>query len=539
MRRHPQLHGIYRYLLLIICVSVVSACFLFLPLPQSDTEQGGYYRYFTGSASGPSGAAVDVLGADRYQPELPEITQRRYYQKIEAESLDLPEDVSVRQQRSGYSGRGYVGVLEAGTESALVFPIHVPQTQHYELTICAATKKEGRYALRVNGELMTQFTMNMNDRFTRITFYGIFLEQGDAEIAIDTIDSALEVDYLECADDSSVYDSDFSLDETLSNPEASPEAQRLYTFLCENWGKSILTGQYASSPRDSEINLIYQITGQLPAIRFSTLGTAMDREQVEAAIDWNVYTHGIVGLMWQWNAPNSESVYTDETDFNLYTALRHKDPQKVAMLSPEEAAQAAESGALSEEAVLLLRDIDSMADTLRPLTNMDIPVLWRPLHEAGGGWYWWGGAGKNAYLKLWELLYYRMTAYHHLDNLIWIWNGQSAAYLVPDECYDIASVDIYLQPQMEYGSRYEQFLSLKNLTRGKKLLALSECSALPDPEMMQLDRAVWSFFGLWYGDYLMNPDGTFNDSNYSSNDLYNLYNSEQALTLNDFLSLYQ
>ena len=132
-----------------------------------------------------------------------------------------------------------------------------------------------------------------------------------------------------------------------------------------------------------------------------------------------------------------------------------------------------------------------------------------------------------------------MTEYHHLDNLIWIWNGQSAAYLVPENTYDIASVDIYLQPQMQYGSRFEQFLSLKKITGGRKLLALSECSSLPDPEMMQIDRSVWSFFGLWYGDYLMNPDGTFCDTYYSSNDLYKLYNSEQALTLNDFQSLYQ
>lgn len=539
MKRIPHPHGLPRFLLLIICVSIVSACFLFLPLPQKQKEQAGFYRYFSGSASDASDVPVDMLGDDRYQPDLPEITQCRYYHKTEAETLELPKGVSVMKERSGYSGKGYVGTLPAETESALVFPIHVPQTQHYEITVCAAAEQSGRFALRVNGELLTQFSMNRDERFTRVTFYGIFLEEGDSEIAIDTADSELEVDYLECADDSSVYDADFSLDETLCDPDASAEAQRLYAFMCENWETSVLTGQYAATPRDREINLIYQMTGQLPAIRFSALGGGDDREQIEAAIDWNVYTHGIVGLMWQWNAPDSESVYTDETDFNLYAALRHKDPQKVAMLTPEEAERAVAAGALSEEAFALLRDIDEIAETLRPLTNMDIPVLWRPLHEAGGGWYWWGGAGKNAYIKLWELLYYRMTEYHRLHNLIWVWNGQSAGYLVPETLYDIASVDIYLQPQMEYGSRYEQFLSLKNITGGKKLLAISECSALPDPDMMVLDRAVWSFFGLWYGDYLMNPDGTFNDSNYSSNDLYNLYNSEQALTLNDFLSLYQ
>ena len=57
-----------------------------------------------------------------------------------------------------------------------------------------------------------------------------------------------------------------------------------------------------------------------------------------------------------------------------------------------------------------------------------------------------------------------------------------------------------------------------------------------DPEMIRIDSAVWSFFGLWYGEYLPSPDAQDGSANYSSNDLYNLYNCEFALSLNDFLS---
>ncbi len=100
-------------------------------------------------------------------------------------------------------------------------------------------------------------------------------------------------------------------------------------------------------------------------------------------------------------------------------------------------------------------------------------------------------------------------------------------------------MDVYLPADHTFGSRYEQFLSLARITNGRKMLALSECSALPDLKMMAVDSAVWSFFGLWYGEYIMKPDGSFSDAYYSSNDLYNLYNSKLALSLNDFLSLYQ
>lgn len=136
-------------------------------------------------------------------------------------------------------------------------------------------------------------------------------------------------------------------------------------------------------------------------------------------------------------------------------------------------------------------------------------------------------------------MYHRMSEYHDLNNLIWIWNGQSASYLVPEQTYDIASVDVYLSEEMEYGSRHEQFQALANLTKHRKMLALSECSSLPDVTQMQLDHSIWTFFGLWYGEYLMNPDGSFSEKYYSSSDLYNLYNSKQCLSLNDFLSIRQ
>ena len=539
MNRFPHLNGVVRALLLIVCVCIVSVCFLFLPFPNgSDTQQRkySYYRYFSGSASDVS-LAADELNPDSYALNLPEISQGHFRRRIQAESAHLPKNASIMKKRKGYSGGGYVGNLPANTESAITFPVTVPRTQHYCLTICAASSETGSHALRVNDEVISPFTMDDPEHFTMVTFYGIFLEEGEAEISIDTFDTVLDIDYIELSDDASVYETDFSIRDSLCNPDASDEARRLYQYLTDNWGKKTLTGQYVSDENDRELQLIYQMTGQLPAIRFSMLDSGDNRDAIDVAIDWNVYMQGIVGLMWQWNAPGSDSVYAEDSAFDLNGALRHKDMQKLAMLSDAE--KAAASGSIRQETLMLLQDIDHIADALKPLKTMDIPVLWRPLHEAGGGWYWWGASGSAAYEKLWELLYYRMTEYHHLNNLIWLWNGQSAAYLVPERTYDIAAVDIYLQPQMEYGSRYEQFQALKKLTGGRKLLALSECSALPDPEMMQIDRSVWSFFGLWYGDYLMNPDGTFRDDYYSSNDLYNLYNSELALSLNDFRSTYQ
>ncbi|MCQ2417827.1 MAG: glycoside hydrolase [Oscillospiraceae bacterium] len=525
--------------MLLLCSVTVTACgFLFLPFGIQKAQNGefGFYDYLRGKANKENTA--DELQLEKLASELPDVQQVHFYRKIEAEAAGLSSVCSVKRERESFSGQGYVTDFPTQTDEALVFHVQIPATQHYRLTICASSDAPVYNRMQANHVLLEPVYLDSR-QWMRITYYGIFLEQGENDFCLNTIDGELNVDYFEIENDDSIYDYTLNPEPDLSNEDASEEAQKLYQFLCQQQGNKTLTGQYVSDISNQELNLIYNITGQLPAIRFSALGTENDAEQMEAAIDWSVSAQGIVGMMWHWNAPGFDSVFSDQTEFDLYAAFRHKDPKKLAMLTQEEAERAFKAGSLSQEAFLLLQDIDHTAAQLEILKNMKIPVLWRPLYEAGGGWYWWGAYGKDAYNQLWSLLYYRLTDYHKLNNLIWIWNGQSAAYLVPNELFDIASVDIYLHPEVEFGSRYEQFLTLTKITGGTKLLGISECGNLPDVDMMKLDNAVWSFFGLWCGNYIMNEDGTFSDAYYSSQDLFQLYNSDICLSLDDYLAAYQ
>jgi mannan endo-1,4-beta-mannosidase len=120
-------------------------------------------------------------------------------------------------------------------------------------------------------------------------------------------------------------------------------------------------------------------------------------------------------------------------------------------------------------------------------------------------------------------MYYRYTDYYDLDNLVWIWNGQSSDYLVSSQFYDIASLDIYNSDDM--GSAGEQFVSLKNtVDDDNKILAISECSGIPNLNLIERDNSKWSFFGLWYDDYLYDID---------KDELIEKYNSETMITLSD------
>lgn len=509
---------------------------LFLrPSPEAQYPPGGYLNYEQiVQGLGDDSLAADELEPDRYAVNVPSVEHATVMASKEAESVYSDGRFAILTERPGYRGTGYVKVAGRNIESAFTLRWEVRATQHYDITICMAADRKVTNRLRINGMPVTDFTLQPNEQFVLVTFYGIFLEEGEVEISIDTVDGGLFVDYFEMTSESTVMDIDFDIADMPCDPDATAKTVAMYQYLHDHWNENLITGQYVSDARNRELALIYEMTGQLPLIRFSSLGDEDTLAQIEAAMDWHLYTGGFVGLMWHWNAPGSDTVYAEETDFSLMTVLYGVSVEQLAKASPQELQQMAADGKISGDCLQLMEDIDAMAAHLAKFANMDIPILWRPLHEAGGGWYWWGADGANAYLQLWLLLYNRMTKYHQLHNLIWLWNGQSASYMVPEDTYDIASVDVYLSPDMPYGSRYEQFISLARITEGKKMLGLSECSSLPDIEMLMLDRTIWSFFGLWYGDYIMKSDGTFSDSYYSSSDLYNLYNSDRTLSLNDF-----
>ena len=84
----------FRYLLLIACVCVVSLCFVFYPFPQTQDSYNkyDYYQHVSGSASDHSSLAADELNPDQYQLNLPEVNLVQFRRKIETFLCD--EDIT-------------------------------------------------------------------------------------------------------------------------------------------------------------------------------------------------------------------------------------------------------------------------------------------------------------------------------------------------------------------------------------------------------------------------------------------------------------
>jgi mannan endo-1,4-beta-mannosidase len=89
-----------------------------------------------------------------------------------------------------------------------------------------------------------------------------------------------------------------------------------------------------------------------------------------------------------------------------------------------------------------------------------------------------------------------------LDNLIWVWTvdvtkGAEDQYLdwyPGDEYVDILGVDIY---ETNTDAKTRQYQALVDLTKGKKLVTVSECGNIPDPAKNMEAGNKWSWFMVW------------------------------------------
>jgi mannan endo-1,4-beta-mannosidase len=302
----------------------------------------------------------------------------------------------------------------------------------------------------------------------------------------------------------------------LIDPQASDEAQSLMAFLVDSYGEVVLAGQQ----HIDEIAYVRSATGKEPAVgAFDLMDYSPSRiehganptGEVERYIDWANKGGGIVSLSWHWNAPTNlineapdklwwSGFYTRATTFDVKSALADTSSEKYR---------------------LLIRDLDAISAQLRKFQDAELPVLWRPLHEASGGWFWWGAKGTDAFIELWRLMVDRYVNYHGLHNLIWVYTAGDPAWYPGDRYVDIVSLDIYTDSSSSMSGQWD---SQQDRHGGVKLVALSETGSPPDPDKLRGYGVWWSWFSVWSGDHIRKTDRDF---------LSRVYNHRNILTLDE------
>ncbi|MGM9804112.1 MAG: glycosyl hydrolase [Muribaculaceae bacterium] len=337
-----------------------------------------------------------------------------------------------------------------------------------------------------------------------------------------------------------VKPSDF---DALTNANATDQAKKVYDFLISQYGKKTISGVMANVNNNNEFSdLVYSATKKHPALTgydfihlpYSPANWIDYSDITPAKTQWE--NNGLVSYMWHWLVPPTQDApmadYTFEANkgFDICEALKEGTWQNK----------------------LILADIDKVAGYLKLLQDAGIPVIWRPLHEAAGSyskyqangaWFWWGDKGVEYTKQLWILLYDRLVNEHKLNNLIWVWTVQvvegfesDAVAAYPGNDYvDIVGTDIYADDTAAKKAEFD-FIN-NNVTRGKKLIALSECGNIPDPSKCFAQGDTWSWFMVWYS---QNNGKLVIDGNYKLNTQsywQQLMSSDKVITREDMPSL--
>ena len=302
----------------------------------------------------------------------------------------------------------------------------------------------------------------------------------------------------------------------LCNPSASQQAKKVYEFLLQQSGKKTLSGAMSGSSNSNDFaDLIYSNVGKYPALTgydFIFLQYSPTPENWNWKVNYNDISaareqwnnNGLVSYMWHWNVPTSESAWKNGTEKGDYTGYAFYSDKTAFDIK-----EALKEGTWQNQ--FLMKDIEEAASYLKNLRDAGIPVIWRPLHEAAGNynlysdngaWFWWGKGGAEPCKQLWRLLYDQFTNVHGLNNLIWVWTvdatigceDQYDDWYPGDDVVDIVGVDIY---ENNTDAKTRQFQALVDVTKGNKLVSVSECGNIPDPDKCFAQGNAWSWFMVW------------------------------------------
>ena len=442
--------------------------------------------------------------------------------RLEAETGQRTGGTTVANAGEGFSGTGYVtGFHKDIDRLTLTF---TATAGVYEISIRYRSPVKG-FLYEINGLALSGRFADSKGAFADQRFGKVELIDGENAIAIHGGWTGYEIDRVDLTPLAALPGL-VKPAATLCDPQGTPAARALMAYLVEQYGQRTLSGTL----QGPDVDYLREVTGQLPAIIAGDLTnctTASIRHmgvvsgETERMIERARQGH-ILSYCWHWRAPSGlldtmlvgpdgtkqdarwyMGFYTRATAFDLEATLAHPEGPDYA---------------------LLIADIDMVAGELRKLEDRGIPVLWRPLHEAEGRWFWWGAKGPKPFIQLWHLVYDRLTRVQGLHNLIWIYSGTAnPAWYPGDDVVDIVGVDEY--PADVRDPLSATWDDVQARFGGRKLVALSEFGGAPDLAAARRFGVIWAYFASWNND--LGP------KKMDRSTLKRIYNDPQVINLVD------
>jgi hypothetical protein len=294
-----------------------------------------------------------------------------------------------------------------------------------------------------------------------------------------------------------------------ANPDLIPEARAVLKYLESIYGKKCLVGQN----KFEHVEKAFQAAGKYPALASVDLSgwskTRWDdvyqrnlQKAMDRAREWWTEKGGILSIEWHWANPMQPG-----GDFKHTQPKGAERPDVGKMVTPG-----------TPEHAAALEEMRKHADYLEQLLKARVPVLWRPLHEIEGGWFWWTDVKtpENT-AKLWRMMFDYFVKERKLRHLIWVYSSALKAgdkekdvvcidyrkRFYPGDAYvDIAGIDIYINSWFGWGDyrkeAYSKAWDIMHQLAPKKMHALCECQGIPDPEIMAKEGPKWLYCLPWY-----------------------------------------
>ena len=488
--------------------------------PAFGTLAAGSYPMPAGTSTVAIAAGQGYFGID-YIEVTPIPTQVVTLVNGRAEAEDgFLNGVTVANSPTGFSGAGFVTGFDNSDAKNVDLSFNIATPGLYQVTIGYTSP----YGLKVanviiNGDRSTAtFTgTSSTANFSTSNAGTVLLSQGLNNIVIGGNYGYYGIDYIQLTPTTVALP--VKPPKHLNDAQAIAPARGLLSYLTDLYGTKTLSGQaddrYGTS--NSDVSYVLATTGKEPAIAamdlfdYSTSPVAQYGQPngiTERYLGWATSGNGrgITSLIWHWRAPTdlvrpndpSGAFYTVNTTFNIAAVLADTTGSRYQ---------------------LLLNDIDLIAVQLRKFQTAGVPVLWRPLHESPGTFFWWNAQGPAAFKSLWRLMYRRLTYYNQLHNLIWVYcaNGSpDAAWYPGDGVVDITGTDIYQPPTSNMSSTWTE---MQTQFAPRRLVALTETGNPPDPDKIRAYATWWSWFASWSGQYVRNQPVSFLTRVYNDRDI--------------------
>jgi mannan endo-1,4-beta-mannosidase len=421
-----------------------------------------------------------------------------------------------------YSGTGYVTGFDQPADH-LTLQANIPHDGFYQLAVTYRTPQKKGFDLTINDTgISGVFPPTTANSFASLETGRIELPAGLSTITINRGWGNFDIDAIDLIPIPAPAPPPTPT-AAPADPKITPEARALLAQLDASYGKTTAVGVYA----DPNADYALATTGRRPVImggdlsQYSPFGVARraalskpDTHDEVTRLIADYHAGYTITLCWHWLSP-SGAIDTPEKPWNraFYTDSTHFDAARaVDPTTPEYAA--------------ILSDIDAIAIQLRRFQDAHIPILWRPLHEAQGGWFWWGAKGPDAFKQLWAIEYNRLVNVDGIHNLVWVFtSGDDLNWYPGDAMVDIIGIDSY--PSNIHDTESGLWDLLQKRFAGQHPLAIAEFGGVPDIPRMQRLGEYWAYAVSWRD----GPHETLGPRKNTPEELIRIYTSPGVTTL--------